>query len=243
MRMIDKASGELGKTIAHPLQAKVDRILYLNLGGRKNWKAGSVIHFSRFDHIRNKIYVRQRLEQLGFTLCPNNTDYKLTGIKGYSRLKVRAPRVKSKLELASIALGEGDINTANIRKMLSKGLVISSSKITKQARRKLIWIISSLKTVEGVSITPERVRGFGEDFMIYALTEVYTDIMGDVREISRDDVAAYLEEHGEMTAAKVGVSPGKIGRWVYELRLKGWQIETIGIGQRRVATYKLISRP
>ena len=243
MRMIDKASGELGKTIAHPLQAKVDRILYLNLGDRKNWKAGSVIHFSRFNQIRNKIYVRQRLEQLGFTLCPNNTDYKLTGIKGYRKLKVRAPRVKSKLELASIALGEGDIDTANIRKMLSKGLVISSSKITKQARRKLIWIISSLKTVEGVDITPERVRGFGEDFMIYALTEVYINIMGDVQKISRDDVAAYLEKHGEMTAAKVGVSPGKIGRWVYELRLKGWQIETIGIGQRRVATYKLISRP
>ena len=241
--MIDKASGELGKTIAHPLQAKVDRILYLNLGDRKNWNVGSVIHFSRFNQIRNKIYVRQRLEQLGFTLCPNNTDYKLTGIKGYSRLKVRAPRVKSKLELASIALGEGDINTANIRKMLSKGIVISSSKITKQARRKLIWIISSLKTVEGVSITPERVRVFGEDFMIYALTEVYINIMGDVQKISRDDVAAYLEKHGEMTAAKVGVSPGKIGRWVYELRLKGWQIETIGIGQRRVATYKLISRP
>ena len=159
MLMIDKASGELGKTIAHPLQSKVDRILYLNLGDRKNWKAGSIIHFSRFNQIRNKIYVRQRLEQLGFTLCPNNTDYKLTGIKGYSKLKVRAPRVKSKLELASIALGEGDIDTANIRKMLSKGLVISSSKITKQARRKLIWIISSLKTVEGVSITPERVRG------------------------------------------------------------------------------------
>ena len=243
MRMIDKAGGELGKTIAHPLQAKVDRILYLNLGDRNNWNVGSVIHFSRFNQIRNKIYVRQRLEQLGFTLCPNNTDYKLTGIKGYSRLKVRAPRVKSKLELASIALGEGDINTANIRKMLSKGLVISSSKITKQARRKLIWIISSLKTVEGVSITPERVRVFGEDFMIYALTEVYINIMGDVQKISRDDVAAYLEKHGEMTATKVGVSPGKIGRWVYELRLKGWQIETIGIGQRRVATYKLISRP
>ena len=243
MRMIDKAGGELGKTIAHPLQAKVDRILYLNLGDRKNWNVGSVIHFSRFNQIRNKIYVRQRLEQLGFTLCPNNTDYKLTGIKGYSKPKVRAPRVKSKLELASIALGEGDINTANIRKMLSKGLVISSSKITKQARRKLIWIISSLKTVEGVSITPERVRGFGEDFMIYALTEVYINIMGDVQKISRDDVAAYLEKHGEMTAAKVGVSPGKIGRWVYELRLKGWQIETIGIGQRRMATYKLISRP
>ena len=243
MLMIDKASGELGKTIAHPLQSKVDRILYLNLGDREGWELGATIRFDRFDHIRNKIYVRQRLEQLGFTLCPNSTDYKLTGIKGYSKLKARAPRVKSKLELASIALGEGDINTANIRKMLSKGLVISSSKITKQARRKLIWIISSLKTVEGVSITPERVRGFGEDFMIYALTEVYINIMGDVQKISRDDVAAYLEKHGEMTAAKVGVSPGKIGRWVYELRLKGWQIETIGIGQRRVVTYKLISRP
>lgn len=243
MLMIDKASGELGKTIAHPLQSKVDRILYLNLGDREGWELGATIRFDRFNQIRNKIYVRQRLEQLGFTLCPNGTDYKLTGIKGYSKLKVRAPRVKSKLELASIALGEGDIDTANIRKMLSKGLVISSSKIKKQARRKLIWIISSLKTVEGVSIKPERVRGFGEDFMIYALTEVYISIMGDVKEISRDDVAAYLEEHGEMTAAKVGVTPGKIGRWVYELRLKGWKIETIGIGQRRVATYKLISRP
>lgn len=79
--------------------------------------------------------------------------------------------------------------------------------------------------------------------MIYALTEVYISIMGDVKEISRDDVATYLEEHGEMTAAKVGVTPGKIGRWVYELRLKGWQIETIGIGQRRKVVYKLISRP
>lgn len=163
--------------------------------------------------------------------------------EGRTQPEVLEVRVKSKLELASIALKEGDINTANIRKMLSKGLVINSSKITKQAKKKLIWIVSSLKTVEGVDITPERVRGFGEDFMIYALTEVYIDIMGDVQEISRDDAAAYLEKHGEMTAAKVGVSPAKIGRWVYELRLKGWQIETIGIGQRRKATYKLISRP
>ncbi len=243
MLMTDKASGELGKTIAHPLQAKVDRILYLNLGSREGWELGAAIRFDRFDHIRNKPYVRQRLEGLGFKSCLSGTEYKLMSFEGRTQPEVLEVRVKSKLELASIALKEGDINTANIRKMLSKGLVISSSKITKQARRKLIWIISSLKTIEGISIKPERVRGSGEDFMIYALTEVYISIMGDVQEISRDDVATYLEEHGEMTAAKVGVTPGKIGRWVYELRLKGWQIETIGIGQRRKVTYKLISKP
>lgn len=243
MRMIDKAGGELGKTIAHPLQAKVDEILYLNLGSREGWELGAAIRFDRFDHIRNKPYVRQRLESLGFKPCLSGTEYKLMCFKGHTQPEVLEVRVKSKLELASIALSEGDINTANIRKMLSKGLVINSSKITKQAKKKLIWIVSSLKTVEGVDITPERVRGFGDDFMIYALTEVYTNIMGDVQEISRDDVAAYLEKHGEMTADKVGVSPGKIGRWVYELRLKGWKIKSIGIGQRRRVTYKLISKP
>lgn len=243
MRMMDKAGGEIGKAIAHPLQAKVDEILYLNLGSREGWELGATIRFDRFDHIRNKPYVRQRLEGLGFKPCLSGTEYKLMSFEGRTQPEVLEVRVKSKLELASIALKEGDINTANIRKMLSKGLVINSSKITKQAKKKLIWIVSSLKTVEGVDITPERVRGFGEDFMIYALTEVYIDIVGNVQEISRADIAAYLEKHGEMTAAKVGVLPGKIGRWVYELRMKGWQIETIGIGQRRKATYKLISRP
>lgn len=243
MRMIDKAGGELGKTIAHPLQAKVDQILYLNLGSREGWELGAAIRFDRFDHIRNKPYVRQRLEGLGFKPCLSGTEYKLMSFEGRTQPEVLEVRVKSKLELASIALSEGDIHKANIRKMLLKGLVINSSAITKQAKRKLYRIASSLKAVEGVDITPERVRGFGDDFMIYALTEVYIDIMGDVQEISRDDVAAYLEKHGEMTAAKVGVSPAKIGRWVYELRLKGWQIETMGVGQRKRATYKLISRP
>lgn len=241
--MIDKASGELGKTIAHPLQAKVDRILYLNLGSREGWELGAAIRFDRFDHIRNKPYIRQRLESLGFKPCLSGTEYKLMCFEGHTQPEVLKVRVKSKLELASIALSEGDINKANIRKMLLKGLVINSSAITKQAKKKLNWIVSSLKTVDGVDITPERVWGLGEDFMIYALTEVYINIMGDVQKISRGDIAAYLEEHGEMTADKVGVSPGKIGRWVYELRLKGWQIETMGIGQRRKATYKLISKP
>ena len=241
--MIDKASGELGKTIAHPLQSKVDRILYLNLGSREGWELGAAIRFDRFNHIRNKPYVRQRLEGLGFKSCLSGTEYKLMGFEGHTQPEVLKVRVKSKLELSSIALKEGDVNKANIREMLSKGLVINSSAITKKTKKKLNWIVSSLKTVEGVSITPERVREFGEDFMIYALTEVYIGIMGDVQEISRDDVAAYLEKHGEMTAAKVGVSSGKVGRWVYELRMKGWKIESIGVGQRRKVTYKLISKP
>lgn len=244
MRITDKRNGEpVGSILAHPLQTKVDEILYLNLGDEEGWELGAAIRFDRFNHIRNKPYVKQRLEGLGFKPCFSGTEYKLMCFKGHTQPEVLEVRTKSKLELASIALSESDVNKANIRKMLSKGYVINSSAITKQAKKKLSWIISSLKSVEGISITHERVREFGGGFMIYALTEVYIDIVSDVQEISRDDVAAYLEKHGEMTAAKVGVSPGKIGRWVYELRLKGWQIETIGIGQRRKATYKLISRP
>lgn len=137
MRMIDKASGELGKAIAHPLQAKVDRVLYLNLGSREGWELGAAIRFDRFDHIRNKIYVRQRLEQLGFTICPNNVDYKLTGIKGCSKPKAPATRIKSKLELASITLKQSDLRLRIVEGLLRNGKPINSSQITKDGKKKV----------------------------------------------------------------------------------------------------------
>ena len=243
MRMIDRAGGELGKTIAHPLQAKVDRILYLNLGDRKNWKAGSVIHFSRFNQIRNKIYVRQRLEQLGFTLCPNSISYELTGIDGYSKPKRPAARTKSKLELASVALKQSDVRTRIIEELLLSGKPINSSEITTDCKKRLRVLVSNLKCRKGLGIESVRVKQSGVDFMIYALDEVYLELVGGKIRSRIKDVTAYLEKHGEISAAKTGLPAIKLNSHISALRAKGYEIETIGIGQRKEAVFKLISKP
>lgn len=241
--MIDKASGELGKTIAHPLQTKVDRILYLNLGDRKNWKAGSVIHFSRFNQIRNKIYVRQRLEQLGFTLCPNSINYELTGIDGYSKPKRPAARTKSKLELASVTLKQSDVKTRIIEELLLRGKPINSSEITTDCKMRLRVLVSNLKIRKGLGIESVRVKQSGVDFMIYALDEVYLELTGGKIRSRIKDVTAYLEKHGEISAAKTGLPATKLNSHIRSLRVKGYEIETIGIGQRKEAVFKLISKP
>lgn len=243
MRMIDKASGELGKAITHPLQAKVDRILYLNLGDRKDWKAGSVIHFSRFDQIRNKIYVRQRLEQMGFIPCPNNVDYKLTGIKGYSKPKRSVPRIKSKLEIESITLKQSDVRIRTIEKLLLSGKPINSSEITRDGKDRLKVLIFSLRSREGLDIASMRVKGADADFMIYALSDVYLHIVGSKIKSRQKDVAAYLEKHGEISAKKTGLPQKKIIAHVFALRKKGYEIETVSPGHNQLATFKLISRP
>lgn len=243
MRMIDKASGELGKTIAHPLQAKVDRILYLNLGDRKDWKAGSVIHFSRFDQIRNKIYVRQRLEQMGFILCLNNVDYKLTGIKGYSKPKPRIPRVKSKLELASITLKQSDVRLRIVEGLLRSGKPINSSEITRDGKDRLKVLISHLKNVENLAIEPIWVQDGETGFMIYALDEVYLELVGGKIKSRIKDVTTYLEKHGEISAKKTGLQSRRLNAHILALRRKGYQIETVSPGHNELATFKLISRP
>jgi len=243
MRITDKRNGELGKTIAHPLQAKVDRVLYLNLGDRKNWKAGSVIHFSRFNQIRNKIYVRQRLEQLGFTLCPNSISYELTGIDGYSKPKRPAARTKSKLELASVALKQSDVRTRIIEELLLSGKPINSSKITPDCKVRLRVLVSDLKNRKGLGVESVRVKQSGVDFMIYALDEVYLELVGGKIGNRIKDVTAYLEKHGEISAKKTGLPQKKIIAHISALRKKGYQIKTVSPGHNELATYKLISRP
>lgn len=230
----------IGKQFQHPLQSKVDRVVFLNLGDMEDWQIGDVIRLDRFDHIRNKPYIRQRLECLGFTLCSNGSEYKYIGD---SEPEAPIIRTKSDIELASIALSEDELTLQSIRQMLSNGVVINSSELTRRSKKKLNWIISTLKTIEGVDIKPTRVNELGDDFMIYTTAKNYLDIVGDLVEITKNDVINYLEKHGEMTAASVGVSSGKLGRWIYEMRAVGWQIESIGIGQRRKVTYKLISKP
>ena len=69
--------------ITHPLEAKVDRIIRLNLGERETWKAGQKILVSRFDPIRNKGYVTKRMAVLGFILTDDFSAYKYIGARNY----------------------------------------------------------------------------------------------------------------------------------------------------------------
>lgn len=243
MRMIDKAGGELGKTIAHPLQSKVDEILYLNLGDREDWEVGSVIHFKEFNQIRNKIYVKQRLEELGFTLCPNNTDYKLTGIKGYGKPKHSAPRVKSKLELASITLKQSDLRLRIVEGLLRSGKPINSSQITKDGKKRLKLLIFRLRNNEKLEIESLWIQDGDTGFTIYALDEVYLELVGGKIKSRLKDITAYLERHGEISAKKTGLQSRRLNAHILALRRKGYQIETVSPGHNELATYKLISRP
>lgn len=243
MRMIDKAGGELGKTIAHPLQSKVDRILFLNLGDRKDWVVGMVIRFDRFDPVRNKPYVRQRLEELGFTPNPNGTNYKFTGVNGYSqKSKTSNARIKSKLELASVALKKSEVRIKVVEQLMLSGRPINSSAITKDDKTKLGSVVSQVKNGKGIDIESLRVKESGVDFMIYAPKAVYEELTGGAIRCNTKEVAAYLEKHGEISATKTGIPSRKLNYIIYQLRNEGYEIEALGIGQRKAATYKLISK-
>jgi|26BtaG_2_1085354.scaffolds.fasta_scaffold11167_3 hypothetical protein len=245
--MTDKASGELGKAIAHPLQAKVDRILALNLGDKKDWKVGSIIHFSRFNHIRNKSYVRQRLEALGFTPNLTDTDYRFTGVSGYSSKastnKQKSSRIKSKLELASVALKQSDLKIAIVEGLLTSGKPVNSSAITADGKLKLKMIIANLKKRKGASIESVFIKEGGESFTIYAPDDVYSELAGNMVRSSLKDVTAYLDKYGEISAAKTGLPAKKLNSHIRSLRVKGYEIETIGVGRKKEAVFKLISRP
>lgn len=69
--------------ITHPLEAKVDRIIRLNLGERETWKVDQKILVSRFDPIRNKGYVTKRMAVLGFILTDDFSAYKYIGERNY----------------------------------------------------------------------------------------------------------------------------------------------------------------
>lgn len=75
MRMIDKAGGELGKAITHPLQREFERSLTRVLGSQENWKVGDRITMGEFRNVQNKEFVRTRLESLGFMLGRDVSTY------------------------------------------------------------------------------------------------------------------------------------------------------------------------
>ena len=77
--------------IAHPLEAKVDRIIRLNLGERETWKVDQKILASRFDPIRNKDYVTKRMAVLGFIPTDDLSAYKYIGARNYA---IKPPSVK-----------------------------------------------------------------------------------------------------------------------------------------------------
>lgn len=77
--------------ITHPLEAKVDRIIRLNLGERETWKVDQKILVSRFDPIRNKGYVTKRMAVLGFILTDDFSAYKYIGARNYA---IKPPSIK-----------------------------------------------------------------------------------------------------------------------------------------------------
>lgn len=152
-------------------------------------------------------------------------------------------RIKSKLELASITLKQSDVRLRTIEELLRSGKPINSSEITKDGKDRLKVLISHLKNVEKLAIESIWVQDGETGFMIYALDEVYLELVGGKIKSRIKDVTAYLEKHGEISAKKTGLSSKKLNAHILALRRKGYQIETVSKGHDELATFKLISRP
>lgn len=128
--------------ITHPLEAKVDQIIEDELG--TELVEGVQISLASFEHIRNKEYVRRRLEQRGFKLMSGHAarySYKLPDNKNELVEESVKPRKYLKQDVMNRFVECGQVTTAGLNL---------------RERKRLITTISYLRRT-GMLIKSERV--------------------------------------------------------------------------------------
>lgn len=243
MRMIDKASGELGKTIAHPLQAKVDGVLFKHLGDKSSWRNGCSIAISKFDSINNKPYVTNRLKQHGFELDLEGGVYIYSSINSLELAKQE--EAEPRYRLVEVRTKE-QTRLDYIKVLLLEGAVVSNKHLSRSLRRAFSSAVANFKNSAGVDVHSARMKDRVQ-FTIYCIDKQkiqdyseynYADMAGIF------SVASRLSKFGYVRLKDLDIEYRYLVIFISRLRAEGWEIETITKSKGgSKGCYKLISRP
>lgn len=157
MRMIDKAGGELGKAITHPLQREFERSLTRVLGSKENWQAGYKITMDEFNNISNKEFVRSRLEALGFVLGRNVTTYEYVGEVAPYKPTNPVKKIVSQKPVFKLKPNR-TYGWVQLKEMLEDGLRLSTERLTAKDKRLITTAVSKLRKAQKMDIESEKVR-------------------------------------------------------------------------------------
>lgn len=251
MRMIDRAGGELGKAIAHPLQAKVDMLLERHLGEKWKWRDGYSIQLSKLSGINNKSYVAKRMSEHGLTLdiqkgryvyrCdPSNSEVELVA----ASIEVEAEAIEQSYQLIELK-PDGAIEVGDIKQLLLDGYVVSNKYLSRAGRKRLGSVIQNLKNHHGISAQSLQLKAMSTWYSVYCIDGAtinefaehnYADLGGINAVIGR------LNRFGEVRLKDLGMSTNQLTTYISMLRADGWNIRTLP-KKKYGRAYRLISRP
>lgn len=249
MRMIDRAGGELGKAIVHPLQAKVDMLLERHLGEKWKWRDGYSIQLSKLSGINNKSYVAKRMSEHGLTLdiqkgryvyrCdPSNSEVELVASP------IEAEAVEPNYQLTELK-PDGEIEVGNIKQLLLDGYVVSNKYLSRAGRARLGSVMQNLKNHHGISAQSLQLKAMSTWYSVYCIDGAtinefaehnYADLGGINAVIGR------LNRFGEVRLKDLGMSTNQLTTYISMLRADGWIIRALPKKEYGRA-YRLISRP
>ena len=249
MRMIDKAGGELGKTIAHPLQAKVDMLLERHLGEKWKWRDGYSIQLSKLSGINNKSYVAKRMSEHGLTLDIQKGCYVYRCGPSNSEVEL----VASSIEVEAIEPGyqlielkpDGEIGIANIKRLILDGYVVSNKYLSRAGRKRLGSVMQTLKNHHEIAAQSLQLKSTSTWYSVYCIDGAtmnefaehnYADLGGINAVIGR------LKRLGEVRLKDLGMSTNQLTTYISMLRADGWVIRTLP-KKKYGRAYRLISRP
>lgn len=244
MRMIDRAGGEfIGRQVKHPLQAKVDAIVYERLGSKDGWSRTEQITMSAFNEINNRHYVAKRLKELGFNAEPSKSRFiRFDNGKALMMQELMStPKAQRIIEPKS----NRDIGKNSVIAWLDSGAVISSEYLDYKARRLLTAVLLKLKKTVKMEVARMTLKSDNGRYSIYSLEQEALDeyAANNVDRLSGVGIVKHcLTKYGVATDISTGLSGNTLSSFIRELRGQGWEIETLPRTQAR-ATYKLISRP
>lgn len=233
----------IGRQIRHPLQARVDAIVYERLGDRKKWGRTEYIRLSAFNEINNKHYVTKRLKELGFEVDLSNSRFVHLDNSMIVMLQepMNAPKPQRVIEPKS----NRDIGKSSIIAWLDSDAIISTEYLDHKSRRVLNSVLFRLKASANVEVARMTLKSTNGRYSIYSLKQEALDdyAANNVDRLPGISIVRHcLLRYGVASEANTGLSSGLLYCFVRDLREQGWEIETL---PRKVAraTYKLISRP
>lgn len=247
--MIDKASGELGKTIAHPLQAKVDMLLERHLGEKWKWRDGYSIQLSKLSSINNKSYVAKRMSEHGLTLDIQKGRYVYRCDSSSDEVELVASSIEAEAIEPSYRLIElnpdGAIEVSNIKQLLLDGYVVSNKYLSRAGRKRLGSVVQNLKNHHEITAQSLQLKSTSTWYSVYCIDGAtmnefaehnYADLGGINAVIGR------LKRFGEVRLKDLGMSTNQLTTYISMLRADGWVIRALPKKEYGRA-YRLISRP
>lgn len=249
MRTIDKASGELGRVVTHPLQAKVDMLLERHLGEKWKWRDGYSIQLSKLSSINNKSYVAKRMSEHGLTLDVQKGCYVYRCDSSSDEVELVASSLEAEAIEPSYRLIElkpdGEVGVTNIKRLILDGYVISNKYLSRADRNRLGSVMRALKKHHAISAESLQLKSTGTWHSVYCIDGAtmnefaehnYADLGGINAVIYR------LNRFGEVRLKDLGMNTNQLTTYISMLRADGWSIRALP-KKKYGRAYKLISRP